>query len=90
MTVSNVSELSTRDKIMAIVDNLLALRAKPRALALDDSLRDAGLTSLDMANMVLKVEAACNVTIPDRDITPANFRSIAAIDRLVSGLRPQA
>ena len=30
-----------------------------------------------------------NVVIPDQDITPVNFRSIAAIDRLVSGLRRQ-
>jgi hypothetical protein len=27
------------------------------------------------------------VTIPDREITPANFRSVAAIDKLITGLR---
>jgi acyl carrier protein len=82
-----VSELSSRDKILKIVQGFLAQRFIGRTLLYDDNLRDAGITSLDMVNIVLQVESACDVTIPDREITPANFRSVAAIDKLIVGLR---
>jgi len=87
--MTKAPELAARDQILAIVEGFLARRAGPRTIEFDASLHEAGLTSLDMVNLVLRVESACNVVIPDQDITPANFRSIAAIDRLVSGLRRQ-
>jgi acyl carrier protein len=49
-------------------------------------LRDVGLTSLDMTNLVLSVEAEFSIRIPDRAITPANFMSVATIGRLVETL----
>ena len=85
--MSNVSELPPRDKILKIVEDFLARHSVTRKIRLDDNLRDVGLTSMDMVNIVLKVESACDVTIPDREITPANFRSVAAIDSLVTSLQ---
>ena len=85
--MSNVSELLPRDKILKIVADFLARHSVSRTIRPDDNLREVGLTSMDMVNIVLKVESACEVTIPDRDITPANFRSVAAIDSLVTALR---
>jgi len=52
----------------------------------DDDLRSLGLSSLDMVNLVLSVEAELDVKIPDADITPAKFRSIATIGTLVAAL----
>ncbi len=54
----------------------------------DDDLRSVGLSSLDMVNLVLAVEAEFDVSIPDADITPARFRSIATIAALVTTLLP--
>jgi acyl carrier protein len=85
--MSTASEVSSRDKIFEIIQGFLAQRALGRTLLLDDNLRDAGITSLDMVNIVLQVESACDVTIPDREITPANFKSVAAIDKLICSLR---
>ena len=85
--MSTASDVSSRDKIFSIVQGFLAQRSIGRTLHLDDNLRDAGITSLDMVNIVLQVESACDVTIPDREITPANFRSVAAIDKLIASLR---
>jgi acyl carrier protein len=84
---STTSDVSSRDKIFRIVERFLAQRSIDRTLHPEDNLRDVGITSLDMVNIVLQVESACDVTIPDREITPANFRSVAAIDKLISGLR---
>lgn len=74
------------DKVVGIVQRLLAERSVSRAVAADEDLRAAGLTSLDMVNLVLTIEAEFNVNIPEEDITPANFRSIAAISSLVNAL----
>jgi acyl carrier protein len=73
-------------KIADVVHQLLRDRSVDRAFALDDNLRDVGLTSLDMTNLVLSVEAAFSIRIPDRAITPANFTSVATIGRLVGTL----
>jgi acyl carrier protein len=75
---------TARDEITGIVEALLAKRAgAARAVAPDESLTDAGLTSLDMVNLMLAVEDAFEIEIPQTRMTPANFRSIAAIERLV-------
>ena len=52
----------------------------------DDDLPEAGLSSLDMVNLMLAVEAEFDLKIPDRDMIPANFRSIARIEALVHTL----
>ena len=52
-----------------------------------DDLRKIGLSSLDMVNLMLAVEAEFDVKIPDDEMTPQNFRSISAIDTLICALR---
>jgi acyl carrier protein len=39
-----------------------------------------------MVNLMLAVETEFDIKIPDRDMTPSNFRSIAQIDKLVGAL----
>jgi acyl carrier protein len=80
-------ELSRRERIIAVVRRLLAERSITRAFTAQEDLRDVGLTSLDMVNLVLAVEAELAIGIPETEITPANFRSVATIDALVEGLR---
>jgi acyl carrier protein len=80
-------ELSTQERVTAVVRRLLADRAITRTFTAHEDLRDVGLTSLDMVNLVLAVEADLGVAIPEVEITPANFRSVASIEALVEGLR---
>jgi acyl carrier protein len=72
------------DRIVAVVQQLLIERAISRPVSANDDLRQAGLTSLDMVNLVLAVEAEFDLMIPEASITPANFRSISAISSLIS------
>ena len=74
------------DRVDAVVQRVLLDREIRRAVAPDEDLRETGLTSLDMVSLVLSVEAEFDLKVPDGDITPANFRSIAAIRGLVAGL----
>jgi len=72
---------------MELVRRILAQRSIDAAVCADDDLRQIGLTSLDMVDLVLSVESAFDLSIPEIDITPANFRSISAIEALVMALR---
>jgi acyl carrier protein len=74
------------DRIAGLVRQLLAKRSIERTVGPDEDLAERGLSSLDMVNLMLAVESEFDVKIPDRDMTPANFRSIARIDALVAGL----
>jgi acyl carrier protein len=52
---------------------------------------DVGLTSMDMVNLMLGVEAEFDFTIPQSEITPENFQSIETLQRMiVAQLQPEA
>jgi acyl carrier protein len=77
---------SPGDRVAEVVQRLLAERSISRPVSSDDDLREVGLTSLDMVNLMLSVEAEFDVEIPEIDITSANFRSISTISSLVTTL----
>jgi acyl carrier protein len=85
MSDSNAQSLELR--IAALVQRSLAEHSIDRDVAADEDLRQAGLSSLDMVSLVLSVEEEFGLMVPETGITPANFRSIAAISRLVDSLQ---
>ncbi len=72
----------------AVVRRILADRSITRPFSADDDLRAVGLTSLDMVNLVLAIESELALSIPEGDITPANFRSVSSIEALVAAVAP--
>jgi acyl carrier protein len=91
-SVSTDSPVSTdvsvsMDAVAQLVRRVLTERSIDVVVSAESDLRDAGLTSLDMVALVLSVEAEFDLTIPEAQITPANFRSISAINALVASLR---
>jgi acyl carrier protein len=86
---SILSELDLLPKkdVSQVVRRILVQQSIDRPVSEHDDLREIGLTSLDMVDLVLSVESEFNVRIPEAAITPANFRSIATIDALISSLR---
>jgi acyl carrier protein len=79
--ISDVSE-----RVNALVRALLTKRSIDRPIGGDDDLGENGLSSLDLVNLMLSVEAEFDLKIPERDMRPANFRSIARIEALVVNL----
>lgn len=77
---------SPEDRVVEVVKRLLAELSINRSVCSDDDLREVGLTSLDMVNLMLSVEAEFDLEIPEIDITLANFRTILAISKLVTTL----
>src|SRR5690242_7485030 len=78
-------------KLVRLVEGILAKNAAsgtPHSggIPFDRDLVDIGMTSVDMVSLMLAVEAEFDLMIPSTEITPQNFRSIAAIDALVARL----
>ena len=86
ITSNRVDSLAA-GRITALVRAILAKRSIARAVGRDDELSDCGISSLDMVNLMLAVEAEFDLKIPDRDMTPANFRTVARIETLVEKLQ---
>lgn len=50
----------------------------------DDDLFATGvIDSFSLVNFVAVVEEQCGIKVPDNDVNPGNFRSIAAVDHYV-------
>jgi acyl carrier protein len=78
--------LSPEIRVITVVQQVFEDRLITRPVAADDILIDIGLTSLDIVRLVLLVETEFDLMLPITEITPANFRSISTISRLVSRL----
>jgi acyl carrier protein len=82
----DLTNAPSTERVAQLVRQLLAKRSIDRSVGYDDVLSECGLSSLDMVNLMLAVETEFDIKIPDRDMTPSNFRSIAQIDNLVGAL----
>jgi acyl carrier protein len=80
------TDTNSTERVAQLVRQLMAKRSIDRSVGYDDVLSEYGLSSLDMVNLMLAVETEFDIKIPDRDMTPSNFRSITQIDKLVGAL----
>jgi acyl carrier protein len=85
--MTTTSAALSQNAITDVVHRMLKQRSINRQALPEENLRDVGLSSLDMVELVLSVESELDLTIPEAAITPRNFRSIAAIDALVTALQ---
>jgi acyl carrier protein len=71
-------------QLVALVTHLLGAHAPlPHPFPVEQQLSDLGVSSLKMVNLMLAVELEFDIAIPQSDITPENFHSVAAIEALV-------
>ena len=83
--------LSVQDRILALVKAILEQNSIASEVRPETRLVDAGLTSMDMVNLMLSVEAEFDFTIPQSEITPENFQSVKRLELMIAGqLQPQA
>jgi acyl carrier protein len=82
---------SVQNRILALVKAILAQNSINAEVDRESRLVDVGLTSMDMVNLMLGVEAEFDFTIPQSEITPENFQSVASLQRMIVGqLQPEA
>jgi acyl carrier protein len=70
-------------RLLALVRSILDQNAIVADLTPQTLLVDVGLTSMDMVNLMLAVEAEFDFTIPQAEITPENFQAVDTLSRLV-------
>ncbi len=79
-----IAESEIQQRVMALVKTIVKEEALANAVVPDALLADIGLTSMDMVNLMLNVEAEFDFSIPQGDITPQNFASVVAIQKMVA------
>ncbi len=75
------------DRIAGIVKGYIS---HADAIGRYENLQEFGLTSMQMVNLMLSIEAEFDLTIPGQKLVPANFRTIENIETLVNDLRSNA
>jgi acyl carrier protein len=75
----------TRERLIGLVEQVLETPVEGAA-TYDRPLSEIGMTSIRMVSLLLAIEVEFDVVIPQSDITPANFESLAAVEALVSRL----
>jgi len=73
-----------QSRVTTLVKSILAQNGVAADVAPDAKLVDVGLTSMDMVNLMLGIEAEFDFMIPQDLITPENFQSVATLERLVA------
>ncbi len=73
-----------RNRIIKLVKGILAQNSLSAEVTPQAKLVDVGLTSMDMVNLMLGVEAEFDFTIPQSEITPENFQSVETLERMVA------
>jgi acyl carrier protein len=83
-------DIDVRNRIVALIKAILQQNAIAADVGPEARLVDIGLTSMDMVSLMLGVEAEFDFTIPQAEITPENFQSVATLERMVVGqLQPE-
>ena len=70
-------------RILALVETILEQNSIAVQVDPESRLVDVGLTSMDMVNLMLGVEAEFDFTIPQAEITPENFQSIRTLELMI-------
>ncbi|MBR0909357.1 phosphopantetheine-binding protein [Bradyrhizobium japonicum] len=77
-------DTDVRDRIIKLVKGILEQNSLTADITPQAKFVDAGLTSMDMVNLMLGVEAEFDFTIPQSEITPENFQSVETLGRMVA------
>ena len=75
-----------RERILRLVRQILGAPAANRPLPIDARLSDLGMSSIKMVSLMLAIETEFDLTIPQGDITPESFESIASVEALLPRL----
>ncbi len=80
----NFNDTSLDGRLIGLVGQLLGRSEPfPQPFPTQQRLSELGVTSLKMVNLMLAIEQEFNILIPQADITPENFESLATIRSLV-------
>jgi acyl carrier protein len=73
--------------VMSVLREIRPLQSNGLAYDENTNLTDAGFTSVEMVKVMLSVEAAFDLMIPQYLITPEHFTNASAIGAMIDTLR---
>ena len=74
---------SPHDRIIGLVERILERPAGAAPLPVMARLNELGMSSMKMISLMLAIEVEFDLSIPQTEITPENFDSIASVETLV-------
>lgn len=77
---------STRERLIVLIRQILGPAGGARPMPIDARLSDLGMSSIKMVKLMLAIEVEFNLAIPQADITPENFESIASVEAMLANL----
>ena len=75
--------INVQNRVLSVVRSVLQQNAITADVHPESRLVDIGLDSMDMVALMLKVEAEFDLILPQFEITPENFRSVKAMERMI-------
>ena len=87
---SHNPQASTRERLIRLIRQILGPAGGARPMPIDARLSDLGMSSIRMVKLMLAVEVEFNLAIPQADITPENFESIASVEAMLNRLDASA
>ena len=87
---NNPGGKSPRERIIALVERILERPPGTGALPITTRLNELGMSSMKMINLMLAIEVEFDLSIPQTDITPENFDTIASVEATVARLLSSA
>ena len=86
VTDARAAQSALRGRLLGLVEKVLDRPGAGPTLPPEAALSELGVSSLKMVSLMLSVEAEFDLSIPQNEITPENFRSIDSIHALVTRL----
>jgi acyl carrier protein len=77
--------VALRTRLLALIGQILD-KGDGAALPVDARLSELGMSSIKMVNLMLAVEGEFDLSIPQNEITPDNFRSVTSIEAMLGRL----
>ena len=78
------ASLTPRERLIAVVRQILGPGAASSPMPIDARFSELGLNSIKMVSLMLAVETEFELAIPQDDITPENFTSIATVEAMIA------
>ena len=80
---ASASAPTPRERLIRVVQQILGAGAAASPMPIDARFSELGLNSIKMVSLMLAIETEFELTIPQDDITPENFTSIATVEAMI-------
>jgi acyl carrier protein len=82
-----LAQVESESRVNSVIASVMSDRGLPAPVQAGEDLFAAGLNSMGMVALMLAIESEFELTIPNADLVPDNFRSVEAVQSLLTRLQ---